>query len=257
MDTILQEILTQLVLFVMAIASTILAAVSGGGAGFVLLPLLILTGLPFLTALGTHKISMLMLGLTSLLKNHQKGLMRRKIVLLLVLSGTPGVILGTYTISLVDSAIAERILGVITILMAIYSLFSKKFTQSQSDPNLTTKRYLAGFFAMFCVSFASGSLSSGAGLFATLVMIVILKIDLKSAISYSMVFVASYYNLVGAIMVGALGSIYWSYLPTLLAGCFIGGYLGASLLDKLPVKIVKYIFSTVAALSGVLLLIAA
>ena len=58
-------------------------------------------------------------------------------------------------------------------------------------------------------------------------------------------------------MVGALGSIYWSYLPTLLAGCFIGGYLGASLLDKLPVKIVKYIFSTVAALSGVLLLIAA
>lgn len=234
-----------------------MAAVSGGGAGFILLPVLILVGgLPFFTALGTHKISMLMLGVTSVMKNHKRGVLQAKIIALLLLFGTPGCILGTYTISLVDSHLAEKVLGIITIAMACYSLFSKKFQAEHADHNLSAARYLAGGLAMFAVAFSSGALSSGAGLFATLVMIVILKIDLKAAISYSMIFVASYFNLVGALMVGALGSINWPYLPTLLLGCFIGGYLGASLLNRLPVRVVKYIFCSVAALSGVLLLIA-
>lgn len=257
MDPLLHEILTQTILFAGAFCGTLMAAVSGGGAGFILLPLLILMGLPFLTALGTHKIGMLMLGVSSLMKHHQHGLMQRRIVLLLVGFGTPGSLLGTYTISLVDSSVAERILGCITIAMAVYSLFSKKFNATAPAPEISLKRYLAGGLAMFLVAFSSGSLSSGAGLFATLVMIVILRLDLKSAISYSMVFVASYYNLLGALMVGALGSIHWQWLPTILIACFSGGYLGAMLLDRLPVKVVKLIFCSVAALSGILLLYAA
>lgn len=256
METLLPELATHLFLFVCAVAATILAAVSGGGAGFILLPVLILTGLPFLTALGTHKISMLMLGLSSLIKNHRHGVIKGNIAWLLILAGTPGVILGTYSVSLVDSQIVEKVLGIITIAMAGYSLFSKKLTSSSMDHNLSFKNYLTGGLAIFLVAYLSGSMSSGAGLFATMVLITLLKVDLKDAISYSMIFVAAFYNLIGAAVVGVISSISWHYLPSLLLGCFTGGYIGASLLNKLPVKLIKYLFCSVAALSGIMLLLA-
>ena len=68
-----------------------------------------------------------------------------------------------------------------------------------------------------------------------------------------MVFVATIWNAVGAITVGAVTSIYWQWVPVMIIAVFMGSFLGTSLLFKLPVEKVRIIFSCVAILSGVLL----
>ena len=54
MDT--SALIDQILVFAFTFTANLFASVSGGGAGFVQFPLLILMGLPFATALGTHKV---------------------------------------------------------------------------------------------------------------------------------------------------------------------------------------------------------
>ena len=57
----LEEVINQTILFIGTFTATLFASVSGGGAGFIQFPLLILLGLPFGTALGTHKVAVVFL----------------------------------------------------------------------------------------------------------------------------------------------------------------------------------------------------
>lgn len=54
---VVEEIVNQSLLFLVTFVANLFASVSGGGAGFIQFPMLILLGLPFATALGTHKVA--------------------------------------------------------------------------------------------------------------------------------------------------------------------------------------------------------
>lgn len=253
------EILRQSILFIVSFAANLFASVSGGGAGFVQFPLLILLGLPFATALGTHKVAVVFLGVGALLRKRRSGgrfVFDRQVALIMTLLGAPAVVMGSLIIIKIPSHIAEVVLGVITIAAGIYSFFKKSFG-SVSDPNRSALRLLAGSLAVILIGLFSGSLSSGAGLFATMTLVGIFRLDLKSAILHSMVFVATLWNAIGAVTVGMATSIHWHWIPVMVVATLMGSYLGTTLLIKLPVKRVKLIFSMVAVLSGLMLIYAA
>ena len=86
----LQEILDEIILFSVSFIANLFASVSGGGAGFVQFPLLILMGLPFAEALGTHKVAVIFLGVGALSKKkseHGKFNLDRQIALLMLFIG--------------------------------------------------------------------------------------------------------------------------------------------------------------------------
>ena len=56
-------------------------------------------------------------------------------------------------------------------------------------------------------------------------------------------------------MLGISGEIRWDWLPALIAGSLIGGYLGAHLSLKRGSRMVKRAFELLALLMGVSLLI--
>ena len=106
----LQEILDEIILFSVSFIANLFASVSGGGAGFVQFPLLILMGLPFAEALGTHKVAVIFLGVGALSKKkseHGKFNLDRQIALLMLLIGCPAVVAGTLIVISVPSQIAE------------------------------------------------------------------------------------------------------------------------------------------------------
>lgn len=252
----LQEIIDQTILFIVSFTANLLASVSGGGAGFVQLPLLILMGLPFATALGTHKVAVVFLGIGAISKKFKSKdtfALNKTISAIMLFVGCPSVVLGTIIVINVEDTIAEIVVGLLTIAMGTYTLFKKKFGESDSR-YLTKKRLIIGSFCIFLVGLLSGSLSSGAGLFATLTLVAIFNLDLKSAIVHTMVFVATLWNAVGAVTVGALTAIYYQWVPILIIASFLGSFLGTALLYKLPTKAVRIVFSLVALLSGVLLI---
>lgn len=251
-----EEIISQSILFAVSFTANLFASVSGGGAGFVQFPLLILMGLPFATALGTHKVAVVFLGLGALSKKFKdKGNFNidKQIALIMLFIGCPAVVCGTVIVVSVDPDIAAFVVGLITILSGIYTFYKKSFGGNNIE-NRSLTRTILGTILMIIIGMFSGSLSSGAGLFSTLTLVLVFGLDLKRAILHTMVFVATIWNAVGAITVGALTSIYWHWVPVLIIATFLGSYLGTTLLIKLNIKFVRICFSCVAILSGLTLL---
>ena len=251
------EIIRQSILFVVSFAANLMASVSGGGAGFIQFPRLMLLGLPFAAALGTHKVAVVFLGIGAMLGKKKSPILPRAldrtVSAIMLFVGCPAVVLGSVIIVRVPAHAAELVLGIITIACGVYTFFKKGFGEPvQGDRSVL--RNVTGAALIFLVGLFSGSLSSGAGLFATLVMVGVFRLDLKSSILHSMIFVATLWNAVGAFTIGSMAPIHWQWLPVMIIATLLGSSLGTVLLIKLPVRTVKVIFSGVAVLSGCLLI---
>ncbi|MGN0902539.1 MAG: sulfite exporter TauE/SafE family protein [Succinivibrio sp.] len=249
------EILKQTILFAVTFTANLFASVSGGGAGFIQFPMLILLGLPFATALGTHKVAVVFLGIGAIAK---KGISNsfsfdRTVSLAMIFIGCPAVVSGSLIVISVPSDIAQCVLGLITIACGVYTFFKKEFG-SDNLQKRSLKRSIAGCILLFIVGMFSGSLSSGAGLFATLTLVAVFGLELKRAIMHTMIFVATIWNAVGAVTVGALTAIHWHWVPAMIIAAFFGSFLGTTLLVKMPTKKVKLVFSCVSVLSGLILI---
>ncbi len=241
------------ILFVTSFFANLFAAVSGGGAGFIQFPVLIILGLPFATALGTHKVAVVFLGLGSLAKKHSHYSLDRTICIILLLAGCPGAALGSLIIVEVPVRLAELTLGILTIMLACYTFFKKSYGENAIE-NLSTRRKIFGTLLIFLLGLFSGSFSSGTGFFATFVLTTVLGLKLKDAISYSIIFVAAVWNAIGALTLGAVTSIQWSWLPVMVIATSTGAYIGTSLLNKIKVSTVRAIIMVSAVISGILLI---
>ncbi len=54
-------------------------------------------------------------------------------------------------------------------------------------------------------------------------------LDYKRALGYTMILGGILWNGTGAVVLGVLGSVAWDWMPALLAGAILGGYLGSHL----------------------------
>ena len=244
----------QFLLFIGGFVANVLASLSGGGAGFVQLPLLIFMGLPFSLALGTHKVAVVALGLGSLTKNHQVNNLNGKAVLIFLLLGCPAVVLGSVFVVELKDWIAEFSLGLITIASVIYSATKKQFGLENRENTLTRRDYVRAAFFTVLVGILSGSFSSGAGLMAIMVMVMCYRMDIKKAIHHSMILVAFIWNLTGAVAMGTMASIHWEWVPMLVLGAFLGGFTGTFLIKYLDAAKIKILFQFIMLSSGILLL---
>jgi len=86
---------------------------------------------------------------------------------------------------------------------------------------------LIGGVALFGIGVLNGSLTSGTGLFVTLWLVRWFGLDYKRAVAYTLVLVGVFWNATGALTLGLLGSIRWDWIPALVLGSLLGGYVGA------------------------------
>lgn len=247
-----------LILLAVAFTANFLAALSGGGAGFIQFPILIFLGLPFALALGTHKVAVVFLGVGSIFKKrHDLKSFDWHMAALMILIGCPAVIIGSVSIISIPDHLGKLILGIFTIGIGIFNIIKKDFGIIKTDPPKTLYQWIISILALFAVGFFSGSFSSGAGLFATVCLIKFFGFDIRSAIEQSLIWVAGLWNLVGALTMGTLGQINWSWEPALIIGAFLGGYVGVICSNKMKLSWIKDLFILVSILSGVMLLISA
>ncbi|UCE89218.1 MAG: sulfite exporter TauE/SafE family protein, partial [Pseudomonadota bacterium] len=158
----------QLVLFIVAFVANAFSAFAGGGAGLLQLPALIFLGLPFATALATHKLASVALGIGASLRHFKEGSLDWRFALLMLASGVPGVLFGAGVILSVPGRAAEVALGILTMGLGIYSLRRPELGQEDLPAHRDTAGYLAGGAVLFVIGVLNGSLTSGTGLFVTL-----------------------------------------------------------------------------------------
>jgi len=245
----------QLLIFIISLIANLFSALSGGGAGLIQLPALIFLGLPFGLALATHKVATIALGIGATARHLKENRIERNLASLMIIAGLPGVVLGASFILKIPEDIAKTALGLLTMGLGIYSFFSPDLGQSIVPTNRHQKGYIIGGLVLFLIGILNGSLTSGTGLFVTLWLIRWFGLDYKLAVAYTLVFVGLFWNASGAVTLGFLGDIHWLWIPALLLGSAIGGYIGAHLSIVKGNKVIKRSFEIVTLLIGLKLIL--
>ncbi len=243
-----------LVLFFVSLVANTFSAFSGGGAGLIQFPVLIFLGLSFSVALATHKVASVALGLGATLRYLSTSKLERQFVLILIITGIPGVILGGYSVLFIPEKMAILALGILTGSLGIYSIFKPSLGKHYLPKNRNKSAYIVGGVVIFLLGILNGSLTSGTGLFVTLWLVAWFGMDYQRAVAYTLILVGLFWNGAGAITLGLLSEIHWAWLPALLAGSFLGGYIGSHLAIKHGNRWIKRAFEIITLLISIKLI---
>ena len=246
---------SQFLLFVISLIANAFSAFSGGGAGLIQFPVLIFLGLSFAVALATHKVATVALGIGATIRHMRENTLERNFTLFILATGLPGVVLGASLILRIPDRGATIALGILVIGLGVYSWFKKDLGQSYTPQHRNRSGYLIGGVLLFFIGILNGSLTSGTGLFVTLWLVRWFGLDYKRAVAYTLVLVGMFWNGAGALTLGILGDIRWSWLPALLAGSLIGGYIGAHLSIVKGNRLIKRFFEIITLLIGIKLIL--
>ena len=243
-------------LFIVSIISNVFSAFSGGGAGVIQLPaILLLYEMPFITALASHKVATVALGVGATLKYFKKINFDNKFITLCLILGLPGVIAGASIISTINDSIARIMLGILIIMIALYSFFSKNFGEQSTHVSQSFVHQIILIPFITLIAILNGSLSAGTGLIFTVFLIIFYGMDYKTAIAYTLIIVGFFYNLAGAIALGIFTHINTSIIVPLILGSLLGGYLGAKLSLSKDNKTIKNIYQLVTITVGISLIL--
>ena len=108
-------------IFFISFLSNTFSAISGGGAGLLQLPALILSGVPYYQALASHKLATVALGIGGSLRNYKSLRNDIGIAWQILIFGLPGVIFGASIVVYISEQYLYLFLGIISILLAFYS----------------------------------------------------------------------------------------------------------------------------------------
>ena len=243
-----------LFLFLVALISNTLSAFSGGGAGLLQLPALLFLGLPMATALATHKVASVALGIGAAYRYYREKQVERSFVILMLLSGVPGVLLGALVILNIDDRISTFGLALLTLGIGIYSIKKKEMGQHYTPKNTDAKGYVIGGIGLFLTGFLNGSLTSGTGLIATLWLIRWFGMDYKKAVAHTLIMVGIFWNLTGATTLTIARDVNVTWAIPLVIGSLLGGYLGAQLNILKSNALIKKAFEIITLLTGLSLM---
>ena len=242
-------------IFAISFFSNTFSAISGGGAGLIQLPALILFGVPYYQALSTHKVATVALGLGSSIRNYRVLINDVETILQILIFGVPGVVCGTSIVKYISDEYLLFVLGLFSILLALDSF-------SKSDFGLISKEKKLNFFSklrlavlIFIIGILNGSISSGTGLLVTILLIKNKGMDFLRAVSITFFTVGIFWNAVGAISLSKIGILPFNLLIILILGSFIGGLVGAHLSNLKGNKLIKNAFTFVCLTAGISLLI--
>ena len=242
-------------IFLISFFSNTFSAFSGGGAGLLQLPALILFGVPYYQALASHKLATVALGLGGSLRHYKSLRDDIYVAAQILIFGLPGVILGASIVEFISEQYLYLLLGIFSILLSIYSFLKSDLGLSSRNNTLNLIHKIRFLIFIFLIGVLNGSISSGTGLLVTILLIKTFGMDFIRAISLTFMTVGIFWNLTGAIFLSRIGSFPSNILILLIIGSFTGGYFGAHLSKIKGNKLIKKTFTIVCLFVGISLLL--
>ena len=238
-------------IFLISFFSNTFSAISGGGAGLLQLPALILFGVPYYQALASHKLATVALGLGGSLRNYKSLKNDIYVAFQILVFGLPGVIIGASIVEFISEQYFYLFLGIISIFCAFYSSFKSDFGLLSANNKLNLIHRIGFLILIFLIGILNGSISSGTGLLITILLIKTLGMDFLRAISLTFFTVGIFWNFTGAIFLIKIGPVPSNILLLLVFGSFTGGYFGAHMSKLKGNKLIKKSFTIVCLSVGI------
>lgn len=124
-------------------------------------------------------------------------------------------------------SLAEIVLGLLTLALALYSIVQSDLGLVAKLLHRDGKGIVIGAFGLFFIGIANGALSAGSGLFVTLWLVYWFGLSYRLAVAHTLIAVGLGWNASGALTMTWFAEVKWDWLPALLCGSLVGGYLGA------------------------------
>ena len=244
-----------ILIFLISFFSNTFSAISGGGAGLIQLPALILSGVPYYQALASHKLATVALGIGGSLRNYKSLRNDIYIAQQILIFGLPGVIFGASIVEFISEKYLYLLLGFFSITLAFYSFLKSDLGLSSGKNKLNLIHKIRFLIFIFLIGILNGSISSGTGLLVTILLIKTFGMDFLRAVSLTFLTVGIFWNFTGAIFLSKIGSLPSNILVLLVIGSFTGGYFGAHLSKLKGNLLIKKTFTIVCLLVGISLLV--
>ncbi|MGX9461708.1 TSUP family transporter [Shewanella sp. A14] len=229
------------VLAVIGIIAGFIDAIVGGG-GLLSIPALLTVGIPPHLALGTNKLAACFGSLTSSYTFYRQHLFNPKIWKTCIYATLIGSIAGCILVFLIDPKWLEKILPLLIISIAIYTLLSPKAMGDKNItlpklPSSTNKQVSQGFILGGYDGFAG----PGIGAFWTVSSISLHKLPLLHSCALARVMTAVS-NVTALIIFASMGQVQW-VLGLWMGICMMAGsFIGAKSAIRFGIPFIKPIF---------------
>ncbi|MEH8018074.1 TSUP family transporter [Rheinheimera muenzenbergensis] len=229
------------ILCAVAFTAGFIDAIAGGG-GLLTVPALLTAGLPPHVALGTNKLASTFGSFTASLAYYRKKLFNPVFWRRSLLYTAIGAILGTIAVDLLSKEALEKILPVVILLAAVYSLFSRMQPDDKLDLPLPDKKlFWQQRVQGLTLGFYDGIAGPGAGAFWMVSTMALYRINLllTCGVARSMNFISNGFSLVAFIM---LGHVNFGLGIAMGLCLMLGAWIGAHSAIKFGGRFIRPVF---------------
>ncbi|MBE9067253.1 TSUP family transporter [Leptolyngbya cf. ectocarpi LEGE 11479] len=242
---------TVALLFGVAIVASCVDAIAGGG-GLIVLPTMLMVGIPPAAALATNKLQGSGGTLVASLYFLRKQIVRLRDIKLTVLMTFVGAVLGVWLVLQIDSTVLKAIIPFLLISMGAYFALSPKLGTTDQK-----QRLAHGPFAIFIaplLGFYDGFFGPGAGMFMALSLVSLRGYNLTKATAQTKLLNCTS-NVSSLLYFLAFGEVYWRVGLIMLAGQVIGASIGARIVLAKGAALIRPVVATVCFLMASKLLV--
>ncbi|WP_404340473.1 TSUP family transporter [Pseudoalteromonas mariniglutinosa] len=235
---------TWALLCAVALAAGFIDAIAGGG-GMLTVPALLTAGLPPHLTLGTNKLAASFGSLTASITYFRKKLFNPRFWAASIIATALGALIGTMLVDYLSIAFLNKLLPVVIIVVACYSLFGQLSNVEHNKlPNLNRATKIKQWLQGLSLGFFDGLAGPGAGTFWTASNSLLYKMNLllNCGLARSMNFVSNFVSLITFV---ALGHV--NFLLGITMGLFLmlGAWIGAHSAIRFGSKVIRPVFNTV------------
>lgn len=228
--------------------------VTSGGGGLLIIPGLILLGMPGPMAVASSRVGQLTLSLAGVARFRQAGLVRGRTDLPLLAVVTVGSALGAFLLLRVDPSRFERAFGAVTLLLAPVILFGRRLKLEQPGTPPSPTRLGLGYVFAFATGVYAGLFGAAWATFFTYVMVAAFGVSFLQGAAVR-TFVGTAVGLVTTVIVGLGGQIDPLPSAVLAVATLIGSYAGASFALRRGEGYARQIVAVIAVMAGLKLLL--
>ncbi|NQT65104.1 MAG: sulfite exporter TauE/SafE family protein, partial [FCB group bacterium] len=207
-------------IFSVGIIAGLINTLAGGGSALVL-PVLILAGIPSQMANATNRVAILLQNITGSYKFHKHGMLEVGSIIHITIAAIIGAIAGSISAINISSAYYDKILAVVFIIILILMLkpHKKKSSLTKKLPKWVE------FIIFLIIGFYGGLIQVGVGFILLATLNLVEEFDLIKANAVK-VFIIMCYTIFVVIIFAYSGKVIWKYGLVIAAGNVIGAFIG-------------------------------
>ena len=227
-------------LFLVALSAGFIDTLAGGG-GLLTIPALLMSGIPPLFALGTNKLQSTMGSGTATFMMLWKNKIVFGDIKYKMLTAFAGATLGTLLVQLFNAQVLSFVIPVVLLCIAVYFMFAPKIEEDLENPKLSKQKYQ--YLVIPAIGCYDGMFGPGTGSFFIMAGVALRGKGLidSTAIAKSLNFATNVASLIVFLIVG---KFFWAVGILMMAGQFIGAWIGSHMLFKINPKYLRYIVIT-------------